>query len=552
MDEEKDIQDLEEEKYEDLDEMEEFQLEMQEMNDMVGLEDIPEEENVGISQSDVIITYQDKIIDETEELEKNYNKLIEQVKEGEIISTIERALELLIVGKRLEAHYLTAKISTLIATLFTSEKKHTEATEYYLQAVTEARKSDDKKLHLLSLSAFGRNLKNFDLKDAAVVFNQARELAQELNENEYFAENSVELANCLFNSDRDNSYKLYQDNVGFFENLSDYRTISRIRYRLGLIDLVKKDYQTAVMNLQKAKTSAQNISDLPEADDIVEAFKFSQNQLKKGKALLHSLKLPKPEPVEETPGTKKIFEIYTSTGIVDIINRIEKKQLKLIDSKRREVDEMETICDENKITRLNDTDILEFSKLYEEVGDIYLKEGKSISTFYNYLGSQLLALHTSNMKRADKLEKKLEKIIESIVENEEDDNLYFDMMMYKNRQIAQGIRERNQKLSTSYADKGLEIAKKRNNPLYEGLFKEIIADVKSLTNENKAQVEYQAVITLCQELENYICLMRIYEKMGNIFLFSQTEKAKEYLNNALKIAQELEDEEVILRLEGKL
>ncbi len=553
MDEERSIEDLEEEEYEDLDDMDEFQLDMQVMDDMEeGLEEIPENDEMGIAGSDVIITYDDKIVDETEQLENNYNELIEQAKEGEVLSVINRASELLSVGKRLDAHYLTAKISSLIATLLSSENKHSEATEFYLLAVSEARKSEDKNLHLLSLSAFGTNLKHFDLKDAAVVFNQARELANELGKKDYYAENSIELAHCLFVSEKEQTYSLYEENIGFFENLSDHKTAALIRYRMGLINIVNKDFRKAVENLNKSRISAQNVPDLPETKDIQTAFKYAQTQLKRGRAILHSLKLPEPEPLEETPGTKKIFEIYTSTGIVDILNQIEKKQLKLISTEKRTVDETEYICDENKLTRLSDTDMLEYSKLYEEVGDIYLKEGSVNSSYYNFLGSQLLALHNNNMKRVDKLEKKLEKVIQSIIEEESDDTLFYSMMMYKYRQVATCIRESNQKLASSYATKGGEIASQRNNTYYEGIFREIIADIKSLNDEKKAYADYQTVISLCQELENDVCLMRIYEKIGNIFLFTQTEKAKEYLAKALEIAKELEDSDAIARIEGKL
>lgn len=552
MDEEKSVEDLEEEEYEDLDDMDEFQLEMQEMSDIEGLEEIPEDEEVGIAESDIIITYDDKIVDETEELEKNYNALLEQVKAGEIVKVIERASELISVGKRLDAHSLTAKISSLIATLLTSEQKHKEATEYYLQAVSEARKSEDKKLHLLSLSAFGRNLTNFDLKDAAVVFNQARDLAQELDEKEYYAENSVELAHCLFESNKEQPYALYSENIAYFENLPDYKTAAEIRYRMGLINILNNNYTNALQNLEEAKRIVQNIPDHKDLENILEAVKYSRFNLKKGNAILHNLRLPEPEPLEESPGTKKIFEIYTSTGIVDIIKRIEKKQLKLIASSTRGIDETKLIFDESKLTRLNDSDILEYSKLYEEVGDIYTKEGKINSSFYNYLGSQVLALHIGNLKRSEKIEKKLEKVCQTIIESEKDDTLYYSIKMYEYFQLATGIREKDQKLSNSYANKGLEIALKRNNTFYEGIFKEIIADVKSLKDGDKAYTDYLAIIALCQELNNEVCLMRIYEKIGNVFLFTQTEKAKGYLGEALKIAQELEDESAVARLEGKL
>ncbi len=552
MDEERSIEDLEEEELEDLDSMEEFALEMEEISDIEGLEDIPENEQVGLSQSDMIITYEDKVVDETEELEKKYNQLLEEVKEGEIRSVIEKASNLINEGKRLDAHYLTAKISSLIATLLTSEQKHQEATEYYLLAVSEARRSEDKKLHLLSLSAFGRNLKNFDLKDAAVVFNQARDLANELGEKDYYAENSIDLAHCFFETEKEQAYSLYEENIGFFEDISDKKAVGIIKYRMGLVNIVQRDFSGAFTNLMDAKNNLQAIQNIDEFEDILAALEYVRELIKKGHALSYSLNIPIPEPIEDTVGTKKVFEIYASTGIVDITRRIEKKQLKLISSEMSEINTTEHIFDENKISKLNDTDLLEYSKLYEEIGDLYSKEDKENNSFYNYLGSQLLALQTGNMKRAEKLDKKVERLILALKDQDEDPTLQYDLMMYQHYQLAFGMRDRNPKLSSSYAKKGIEIASKRNNPYYEGLLKEIVADVKSLKNQEKAFADYQAVISIFQELENYVSLMRVYEKIGNIFLFTQADKAKEYLSKALEIAKELEKTEIVTRLEGKL
>ena len=553
MAEKKDIENSEEEEeFEDLDEMDEFSLDMQEMSDIEGLEDIPEENQVGLPQSDMIITYGEKIVDETEELEKKFNQLIEEIKEGESYSAIQKASDLLTEGKRLDAHYLNAKISSLIASLLTAEQKHKDATEYYLLSVSESRKSEDKKLHLLSLSAFGGNLKHFDLKDAAVVFNQARELAYELGEKEYFAENSIELAHCLFSSDIVHAYSLYQENIEFFEKSSNYLTTGIVRYRIGLINITQNNFNLAFKNLEIAKKNLQRIQDIEEFKDVNIALDFVRDIIKKGKSLVYSLNLPNPEPFEETVGTKKVFEIYSSTGIIDILQRITKKQLKLISPKHLEIDVLEPIFDENRISRLNETDLFEFSKLYEEVGDIYLKETKPIIAFFNLLGSLLLALQLGNMKKAEKIDKKIDRIILDITTQEDDKTIENNLLMYKYYQLAFGLRERNPKLSQSYISQGIEIASKRNNPYFEGLFKEIQADVKSLRDQDKAFVDYQTVISLYQELDDFIDLMRVYEKVGNIYLFTQTDKAKEYLNKALEIANELGIEEIINRLKGKI
>ena len=140
---------------------------------------------------------------------------------------------------------------------------------------------------------------------------------------------------------------------------------------MGLLDILRNDFNTATENLIQAQNHAQNVTELGESEDISIATKYSRYLLKKGSTHLHSLRLPSPEPLDDSSGTKKVFEIYTSTGIVDILNRIEKQQLKLIQSEERVIDETEYICDENKISRLNDSDIAEYSKLYEEVRYIY-------------------------------------------------------------------------------------------------------------------------------------------------------------------------------------
>ncbi len=121
MDEERSVKDSEEEEYEDLDKMEEFSLDMEVVTDLEGLEELPEDQDVGLAQSDVIITYGDKIVDETKELEKKFDTLIAQIRDGEITDSLNEAVNLLNEGRRLEAHYVTSKIASLIASLLSVE-----------------------------------------------------------------------------------------------------------------------------------------------------------------------------------------------------------------------------------------------------------------------------------------------------------------------------------------------------------------------------------------------------------------------------------------------
>ncbi len=552
MDEERSVEDLEDEEYEDLDKMDEFSLEMEVMSDLEGLEELPDDQNAGLAESDVIITYGDKIIDETKELEKKFEALLAKVREGNISDALNEAANLLNEGRRLDAHYITSKIASLIASLLTSQSKHKDATEYFLLSVSEARKSEDKKLHLLSLSRFGDNLIHFDFKDAAVVFNQARELAEELGEDEYYAENSYSLANCMFKSEIDNAYNLYTESLAYFEKTDDKKSQGLIKYRIGLINYIKEDYQTAFQNLSDARKLLQEFSDLPEIKEIEKAIKQVLVILKQGLATTYFLNLPKIEPLVDTPGTKKIFEIYTSTGITDIVRRIKKDQLKYVTKDLVEVDVAKSLLDIEKLSMLNEFELLENSKHYESIGDYYQKELNYGNAFYNYLGSQILALQGKNDKRYEKLEKKLEKYIQFLTQQEEDASFYYNVQIYMHYQLAIGAIPNNVKAAQKQASRGIELASKRNNPYFEGLIKEITADIKAMNDTNKALTDYQAIISIFEELNNQFDSMRIYEKIGNILIATQTDKGKEYFTKAIEIAKELEDQEMIQNLESKL
>jgi tetratricopeptide (TPR) repeat protein len=552
MDEERSVDDLEEEEYEDLDKMDEFSLEMEVMTDLEGLEELPEDQETGLAESDVIITYGDKVVDETKELEKKFEALLIKVREGNISESLNIASNLLNEGRRLDAHYITSKISSLIASLLTSQSKHKDATEYFLLSVSEARKSEDKKLHLLSLSRFGDNLVHFDFKDAAVVYNQARELAEELGEDEYYAENSYSLANCMFKSEIDNALNLYTDSLAYFVNTDDLKSQGLIKYRIGLINYIKGDYQSAFQNLSEARKLLKNFSDLPEFEETTKALRIVMILLKQGLSTTYFLNLPKLEPLVDTPGTKKIFEIYTSTGITDIVRRIKKEQLQFVSKDLVEIDVSKPLLDMEKLSMFNEFELLENSKHYESIGDFYQKELNYGNAFYNYLGSQILALHGKNDKRFDKLEKKLEKYVQFLTQQEEDASFFYNVQIYMHYQLAMGSIPNNLKAAQKHASKGIELASKRNNPYYEGLLKEILADIKAMKDSNKALADYQAVVSVFEELNNLYDSMRIFDKIGDILITTQTDKGKEYFTKALEIAKEIEDQEMIVNLESKL
>ncbi|MCG3254650.1 MAG: hypothetical protein KAU62_01105 [Candidatus Heimdallarchaeota archaeon] len=552
MDEERSVEDLEEEEYEDLDKMEEFSLDMEVVSDLEGLEELPEDQDVGLAQSDVIITYGEKVVDETKELEKKFDALIAQIRDGEITDAINEAASLLNEGRRLEAHYVTSKIASLIASLLTAQGKHKDATEYYLMSVSEARKSEDKKLHLLSLSKFGENLIHFDLKDAAVVFNQAREIAEELGEDEYYAENSFALANCMFKTEMDHAYDLYIESLSYYESIEDTKSNGVIKYRLGLINYIREEYQAAFQNLSDARALLTDYSELPEREEVEKSLKIIRTLLKQGHSLNYFLSLPKIEPLTDSPETKKIFEIYTATGITDIVRRIKKEQLQYVTRDLIEINATKPLLDIQKLSKMDEYELIENSKQYESIGDSYQKELNYGNAFYNYLGSRILALQSKSDKRAEKLEKKLEKYIQFLTQQEEDASFFYNIQIYMFYQLAMGTAERNPKLSQKIANKGLELSSKRNNPYYEGLTKEIIADIKAAKDGNKAITDYQAIATIFEGLNNQLDSMRIYEKIGTILISSQMDKGKEYLMKALEIAKELEDQDIVQRLESKL
>ncbi|MHA1515958.1 MAG: hypothetical protein ACTSPF_10520, partial [Candidatus Heimdallarchaeaceae archaeon] len=419
-------------------------------------------------------------------------------------------------------------------------------------SVSEARKSEDKKLHLLSLSKFGENLIHFDLKDAAVVFSQAREIAEELGEDEYFAENSFALANCMFKTEMDHAYNLYIESLSHFENSEDTKSKGIIKYRLGLINYIREEYQTAFQNLSDARALLTDYSELPEKEEVEKSLKIIRTLLKQGHSLNYFLSLPKIEPLTDSPETKKIFEIYTATGITDIVRRIKKEQLQYVTRDLIEINATKPLLDIEKVSKMDEYELIETSKQYESIGDSYQKELNYGNAFYNYIGSRMLALQSKSDKRAEKLEKKLEKYIQFLTQQEEDASFFYNIQIYMLYQLALGTAEKKPKVSQKIANKGSELSSKRNNPYFEGLTKEIIADIKAAKDGNKAITDYQSIVAIFEGLDNQVDSMRIYEKIGAILISSQMDKGREYLMKALEIAKELEDQNIVQRLESKL
>ncbi|MCK4896769.1 MAG: hypothetical protein KAS47_08170, partial [Candidatus Heimdallarchaeota archaeon] len=201
--------------------------------------------------------------------------------------------------------------------------------------------------------------------------------------------------------------------------------------------------------------------------------------------------------------------------------------------------------------KFSDDELKYTSDLYEEIGNLFLKDNQQINAYFYYISSQILYILTRNSKRAEKIQKKLLKLIEDISEGENTPQ-YFDQKIYMYYQFAYANKSINPKEAQKCINSGVELARKRDNPFYEGLFKEILGDIRKEKDLEKALVEYQASITIYEALDGNIDLMRIYEKLGTEMLSTQTDKAKEILRKALEIAKKIKNEEVTVRIEGKL
>jgi hypothetical protein len=548
--EEKEFDELEDEEYEDLDDLESIAIEVEEFSDLAGLEDLPEEQEVGFTGSDVIITYGEKVEDEMKALEKRFNEKLKELENADPDLALREMSDLLNDSRMLEAHQITSKISSYIASLLTILENHRDATEYYLQSVSEARKSGDKQLHLECLTPFGLNLIHFDPKDASVVFSQAISLAEELKNEEAYAQNTIHLANCLALSDKKQAVQLYNEGKKYFEKIKDNEWLGIINYKIGNIYLKINEYQTAFELLIDAKEKLSKHPETLEALKVDKAIKTTKYILMYGHSIKDRLSIPRPEAIEDTPNIKKIYELLSSNGSFDII-----KSIKTIDNvqeptEREAFDSLKCLFRGSNIDRKSDDEIEDDSELYERIGELYLKAGFPANGFYNFVAAQSLNYLAGENKKADKLDKRISKIIENIAG--ENTQQLFDMQIYLYYQIAYCIADKQPKESRKFVEKGIELSRKRDNPYYEALNKEILAGILGKNQEDKAIVEYESAISIFESLEDQVDLLRILEKFGDILLESHHDKAKEIYNRAMNIAKELEESDSINRLKDKL
>ncbi|MCG3222501.1 MAG: hypothetical protein H7641_14060, partial [Candidatus Heimdallarchaeota archaeon] len=291
MSEERELEDLEEE-YEDLDELETVSLDLEEYSDLAGLEDIPEEQVVESSDKDIIITYGDRIEDEIAKLEKRFEGKKKELEDTEPEIAIRQIAEILDASRILEARELTAKIAYYIASLFSAQADHKEATEYFLMAVSEARKSENKELHLEYLTPFGINLMNFDFKDASIVFGQAVKLAEEIGIQEAYAKNTVYFADCLSVGDIKQAISLYNESKDYFKSINDWHWVGNIDFRIGNLYLKSRNYIQAHEFLENARVVLSEFSEILEGLQLPKYLNIARQLLYSGHSLKSRLNLP--------------------------------------------------------------------------------------------------------------------------------------------------------------------------------------------------------------------------------------------------------------------
>jgi hypothetical protein len=544
------LEDLDEE-YEDLSDFEEVSIEIEEYDDIAGLEDMPEETVVQGSQKDIIITYGDKIEDEIKNLEEEFKRKLSELENADPTIIIREINDVLTRSKMLEAHSLTAEISSYLASLLGTLDRHSEATEFCLQAVSESRKSEDDELRLKSLTSFGINLTYFDLKDASVVFSQAIELAEDLGNKKAIAVNTFYFANCQSETNIEQALSLYIDARKFFEETGENVWLGKIDFKLGKLQLENSQYQDALNILNSSKLYLKEhprIRDEFKLDDVIERTNLL---LLSGNTLKYRLKMPPPQIIEQTDQARKIYELLSEKSSFDIIKGLRNLHNVQVLTGDYVFDNLKWILDGSDHEKFSDDELKYTSDLYEDIGNLFVKDNKEINAYFYYISAQILYILTQNSKKAEKLHKKLLKLIEDISE-EETTPQYFDQQIYMYYQIAYSNKSINPKEAKKCVNSGLELARKRDNPFYEGLFKEIQGDIRKEKDLEKALVDYQSSITIYEALDGNIDLMRIYEKQGTEMLSTQTDKAKEILRKALEIAKKLRNEEIKIRIEGKL
>jgi len=551
--EERELEELEEldEEYEDLTDFEEVSIEVEEYEDMAGLEDIPEEAVVQSSQKDIIITYGNKIEDEIKNLEEEFKRKLSELENADSSILIREINEILNKSKMLEAHSLTAEISSHLAGILETLDRYNEATEFCLQAVSESRKSGDDELRLKSLTSFGINLTNFDLKDASVVFSQAIELAEEMGNDKSKSINTFYFAKCQSETNREQALSLYIDTRKFFEENGENLWLGRIDYNLGMLNLENFQYQEALNMFNSSKLYLKEFPKIVDEFTLDEVIERTTLLLFSGTTLKYRLKIPPPQIIEQSDHTRKIYELLSEKSSFDVIKGLRTLHNVQVLTGDFAFDSLKGILDPSIFEKYSDDELRYTSDLYEDIGDLFLKDDKQINAYFYFISAQILYVLTQNSKKQDKLQKKLLKLIEDISDGETTIQ-FFDQKIYMYYQLAYANKSINPKEAQKCLDSGLELARKRDNPFYEGLFKEILGDIKKEKDLEKALVEYQASITIYEALDGYVDLMRIYEKQGTEMFSTQTDKAKVILRKALEIAKKIRNNDVKTRIESKI
>ncbi|MCG3226293.1 MAG: hypothetical protein H7645_05180 [Candidatus Heimdallarchaeota archaeon] len=549
MSEERELEELEEE-YEDLDDLETVSLDLEEYSDLEGLEEIPEEQVVESSDKDIIITYGDRVEDEIAKLEGRFEGKKKELKDAEPEIAIRQIAEILDASRILEARGLTAKIAYYIASLFSSQAEYKEATEYFLMAVSEARKSGNKELHLDYLTPFGINLMNFDFKDASVVFGQAVSLAEELGIQEAYAKNTVYFADCLSVGDIKQAIGLYAESKDYFKSINDWHWVGNIDFRIGNLYLKSRNYVQAHEFLENARVVLSEFSEILEDLQLTKYLNIARQLLYSGHSLKSRLNLPPPEPVLDSDNVRKVYQLLSERSSFDIIKGLKNTKFIQEPIEGEYYDTIKGLFTDSNIPKLSDDEIKKEIEMYEDIGDLFLKDNSLANSFYNFLAAQILAIQTKDGKRVEKINKKISKTIEQIVG--EGTNQISDYILYINYQIALGISTKNLKQTKQYANETIDLAKKKDNPLYEALSKEILAVVESEKNTEKAMVHYESAISIYESLEDSVDLLRVLENFGNFILPLLNDRGREVLNKALEIATLLEKNDIIDRIKEKL
>ena len=370
-------------------------MEIEEYSDLAGLEDIQEDQIVESSDKDIIITYGDKVEEEIEKLKERFEGKKKELENTGPEIAIRHFAEILDASRILEAREMTAEIAYYIASLYSDHADFKEATEYYLMAVSEARKSGNKELHLDYLTPFGINLMNFDFKDASVVFGQAVKLAEELGNRDSYAKNTVYFADCLSLDDMKQAISLYTEGKNYFKSKNDWHWVGNIDFRMGNLYLKARNYVQAHEFLESARVVLSDYPDVLEGLQLPKYLNIAKQLLYSGHSLKSRLHLPPPEPVTSTENVKKIYELLSEKSSFDIIKGLKNTKFVQEPIEGEYYDTIKGIFSDSNVLKMSSDDVKREVSLYEDIGDLFSKDNSPANAFYNYLAAQILDLTES-------------------------------------------------------------------------------------------------------------------------------------------------------------